>query len=101
MGTRSDIAATQAGEIRGEAFDYLHRIGQTARAGASGVAISFCDSTKQNALRTIELMTGAKLRIVGGSAPAVQPQRTQAHTENRPSRRRRRGRSTAGLRPAA
>lgn len=81
--------------------DYVHRIGRTARAGASGIAISFCDSAQQAALRTIERMTGTRLHIAGGSPPAVQPQRTQAHTEHRPSRRRRRGHSAAAHRPAA
>jgi ATP-dependent RNA helicase RhlE len=82
--------------------DYVHRIARTARAGASGIAISFCDASQQVALRTIERMTGTKSQIAGGSPSAVQPLRTQAHTEHRPSRpRRRRTRSTAGLRPAA
>ena len=81
--------------------DYVHRIGRTGRAGASGVAISFCDAEQQGTLRTIERVTGARLRIAGGSAPVVQSQHTPAKAENLPSRRRRRGRPTAGLRPAA
>ena len=81
--------------------DYVHRIGRTARAGASGVAISFCDAAQQGALRTIERMAGTRLQVAGGSPPVVPPQHTPAQAENRPSRRRRRGRSAAGLRPAA
>ncbi|HEX4173047.1 MAG TPA: DEAD/DEAH box helicase [Acetobacteraceae bacterium] len=81
--------------------DYVHRIGRTARAGASGVAISFCGSAQQGELRSIERMTGTRLQIAGGSPPVVQRQGTQAPTEHRPSRRRRQRRSTAGLRPAA
>jgi ATP-dependent RNA helicase RhlE len=81
--------------------DYVHRIGRTARAGASGIAISFCDAAQHGALRTIERMTGTRLQIAGGSPAAVQPQRSQAQTEHRPSRRRRRGASPASLRPAA
>jgi superfamily II DNA/RNA helicase len=40
---------------------------------ASGVAISFCDDTQQGALRIIERMTGTRLQIAGGSAPARLP----------------------------
>lgn len=37
--------------------DYVHRIGRTARAGASGSAISLCDSAERNLLRGIERLT--------------------------------------------
>jgi len=33
---------------------YVHRIGRTGRAGASGVAISFCDRSEKDFLRDIE-----------------------------------------------
>ncbi len=34
--------------------DYVHRIGRTARAGASGLAVSFCDGEERDFLRGIE-----------------------------------------------
>ncbi|MCC5847057.1 MAG: DEAD/DEAH box helicase [Verrucomicrobia bacterium] len=37
-----------------EAENYVHRIGRTARAGASGTAISFCSAQDRNLLRGIE-----------------------------------------------
>uniref|UniRef100_A0A7C2P9W2 DEAD-box ATP-dependent RNA helicase RhpA n=1 Tax=Schlesneria paludicola TaxID=360056 RepID=A0A7C2P9W2_9PLAN len=33
---------------------YVHRIGRTGRAGATGVAVAFCDETERNLLRAIE-----------------------------------------------
>lgn len=36
---------------------YVHRIGRTARAGASGIAISLCDGEERGQLRAIERLT--------------------------------------------
>ncbi|MBT5667623.1 MAG: DEAD/DEAH box helicase [Rhodospirillaceae bacterium] len=40
---------------------YVHRIGRTARAGKSGIAISLCDNSESGMLRDIERLIGAKL----------------------------------------
>ena len=40
-------------DLPNEAETFVHRIGRTARAGASGHALSFCDPTEKNYLRDI------------------------------------------------
>jgi ATP-dependent RNA helicase RhlE len=40
---------------------YVHRIGRTARAGAAGIAISFCDNEETAFLRDIEKLIQLKL----------------------------------------
>lgn len=40
---------------------YVHRIGRTARAGADGVAVSFCAPDEKPYLKDIEKLTGVKL----------------------------------------
>ncbi len=44
---------------------YVHRIGRTARAGAEGVAISFCDASERSHLRSIERLIKRSLIVVG------------------------------------
>ena len=39
---------------------YVHRIGRTGRAGAKGVAISFCDAEERGLMRDIERVTGKR-----------------------------------------
>ncbi|MBC8445156.1 MAG: DEAD/DEAH box helicase, partial [Rhodospirillaceae bacterium] len=41
-------------DLPNEPESYVHRIGRTARAGASGIAISFCDHEERGYLRDIE-----------------------------------------------
>lgn len=61
-------------ELPNEPESYVHRIGRTARAGASGQAISLCDPTEQGYLKAIEKLTGVTVRVVGDPpGPAAPP----------------------------
>ena len=42
---------------------YVHRIGRTGRAGASGLAVSFCDTEEREYLRDIQKLIGKSLPI--------------------------------------
>jgi ATP-dependent RNA helicase RhlE len=42
---------------------YVHRIGRTARAGADGIAISFCNGEEREYLRDIEKVTRLKIPV--------------------------------------
>jgi superfamily II DNA/RNA helicase len=53
------------------AEDYVHRIGRTGRAGASGIAISFISSKEVDSLRRIERYIGQTIpqRVIPGLEP--------------------------------
>ena len=51
-------------ELPNEPESYVHRIGRTARAGASGVAISFCDAEERGYLRDIERTISQTVKVV-------------------------------------
>jgi ATP-dependent RNA helicase RhlE len=42
---------------------YVHRIGRTGRAGASGIAFSFCDNDETAELRDIHKMLGKNIPL--------------------------------------
>ncbi len=50
-------------EMPNEPESYVHRIGRTARAGASGIAISFCDVDERAFLGNIERVTRIPLPV--------------------------------------
>lgn len=43
---------------------YVHRIGRTGRAGAEGVALSFCDEEEKEALRNIEKLISKAIPVI-------------------------------------
>ena len=53
---------------------YVHRIGRTARAGADGIAYSFCDADERESLGQIESLIRQRLTVIG-DAPAPVPYR--------------------------
>ena len=51
-------------DLPNEPESYVHRIGRTARAGAEGIAISFCDGQERTYLRDIERLTRQRITVV-------------------------------------
>ena len=81
---------------------YVHRIGRTARAGAAGIAISFCNGEERAYLRDIEKLT--RLKVPVGALPAGfdgGDLASEAPTPQRGQRPPRQGQGRPGQRPAA
>ncbi|HFA48588.1 MAG TPA: DEAD/DEAH box helicase [Bacteroidetes bacterium] len=79
---------------------YVHRIGRTGRAGASGIALSFCDTEEKAYLRDIQKLIKKQVPVVEdhpypidenapppSPAPARQQRRPQNGRRNDPRRR--------------
>ncbi len=71
---------------------YVHRIGRTARAGASGLAVSFCTADDVKLLRAIERLIRLKipaLMVDGTAIPESAPEvlETPRPPKHRPRRR--------------
>lgn len=43
---------------------YVHRIGRTGRAGASGIALSFCDAEEKDYLKDIQKLIGKTVPVI-------------------------------------
>ena len=88
-------------DLPAEPESYVHRIGRTGRAGATGIAISFCDPSERGTLRQIERLTKQAVAVLGDEpAPmAYQPKRPGA--PGQAQRRRHNDRGGRGMRSAA
>lgn len=65
---------------------YVHRIGRTGRAGASGVAITFCDEEEKAMFRSIEKVIGKSIPVLAEEEyeiiqPVVQPVQKKSNNQ--------------------
>ncbi len=78
-----DISHVFNFDLTHEPETYVHRIGRTARAGAAGHAVSFCDPDERPFLRAIEKLIRKPIRVAGdqpeypAAAPAEHAHRQQ------------------------
>jgi ATP-dependent RNA helicase RhlE len=66
-------------DVPGDAEDYIHRVGRTARAESTGVALTFISETDQQKFKRIEDLIGDEIRKLPlpngfGSAPDYNPE---------------------------
>ena len=80
-------------ELPNVSEQYVHRIGRTARAGAAGVAISFCAEDERAYLKGIERLTRQQIEVVPlpanfvAEANRIKATRTAAPEPSREERR--------------
>ena len=73
-------------ELPHEPESYVHRIGRTARAGAYGCALSFCDPDEVPQLRAIEKLARVTLQNVRDQPFYTPPPAPQRARQSRPVR---------------
>lgn len=69
-------------DVPGDAEDYIHRIGRTARAETTGVAITFINEKDQGRFHKIEQLIGEPIRklqvpVHHGEAPEYNPEKNK------------------------
>lgn len=67
--------------------DYVHRIGRTGRAGAQGRAFTLVTPSDDEAIDSIQKLTGYTIPVHGGGAPKAQAAKPEAEAEEREPRR--------------
>ncbi|MDH5566445.1 MAG: DEAD/DEAH box helicase [Myxococcales bacterium] len=81
-------------DIPHEPETYVHRVGRTGRAGASGTALSLCGSDERAQLASIErlirrkietLQTPSGIQAIRESQPTARPERAHRHETRRRS----------------
>ena len=82
------------------AEDYVHRIGRTGRAGATGIAISFASGKEVDSLRSIERYIGQSIpqQVIAGLEPSRPLRRASSGGASAPASGKRWQGATAGKR---
>lgn len=75
--------------------NYVHRIGRTARAGRSGVAVTLCAMDEIKHLKDIEKLIKSRINVVGDDPRKDAPENTKQPAAPKAKRRRRRGKPKA------
>ncbi len=75
-----DIGLVINYDVPNDAEDYIHRIGRTARAASTGVAITFINEYDQQKFKQIEELIGAEIKKLPlpegfGAAPLYEPEK--------------------------
>ena len=68
-----DISHVINYDLPNVAETYVHRIGRTGRAGADGLAISFCSEEQRDDLYEIQRLLGKPIPVLQHSIKAVRP----------------------------
>ena len=87
-----DISHVINFEMPNDAESYVHRIGRTARAGASGIAVSFCDPTELPSLSSVERLLKMRVPVDSSHEFHLEIPHRQTHIthQHKPHQRRRR-----------
>ncbi len=74
-------------DVPQDAEDYVHRVGRTARADATGVALTFINPKDQRRFHAIERFLGEPINKIAlppelGEAPAYNPNKKRSHRQS-------------------
>jgi ATP-dependent RNA helicase RhlE len=103
-----DISHVFNFDLPTEPETYVHRIGRTARAGASGFAVTFCDTEEKRLLKQVEHLLGTTIPVIKvhpyagvHRAPTEEELRDKMFEDRSRDRQRGRGQSQGRGRPPA
>jgi ATP-dependent RNA helicase RhlE len=66
---------------------YVHRIGRTGRASASGIALSFCNTEEKSYLKAIQSLIGQTIQVVTDHPFVLDEQEEIAHMKSKQTQR--------------